>query len=146
MSRSSAGRRLRSKALRLAAIALLLLVAAGCEDTLETEYNITADADRGSGGALQALTVNGKGFTENGTVLITVVLTATGGDANPYIEEEIQAGADGKFKYEKRPLPCPQPANYKTGSWSLVVARDMSSGISGSDRLDPGSEPDCTGS
>ena len=100
---------------------------------------------RGAGGVLEGVTVDGEGFTPNGTVLVTFVLSATGGNDRPYIEEEIQADANGDFLLEKGSLQCPQPADYERGSWTLVVARDMTSGISGSASLEPGQEPDCRG-
>lgn len=142
---STARHGLRFRVLRLSGMALLLL-AAGCEDTVKDEFSITAREDRGSGGALEGLTVEGKGFTPNGTVLVTTVLSASGGNTRPYVEEQIQADGDGNFRYERRPPSCPQPVDYQRGSWTLVVARDMTSGISGSEQLDPGREPDCRGS
>jgi len=104
---------------------------------------VSADDDRGAGGKLEALTVEGKGFTPNGTVLVTMLMAASGGNVNPYVEEQVQADGEGKFRLERRPAPCPQPADYERGSWTSVVARDMTSGISGSKRLEPGQEPDC---
>ncbi len=122
----------------------LLLVAAGCGQ-YDREYHISLDETRGAGGVLEALVIDGEGFSPNGTVLITYVLTATGGNTRPYVEEEIQADGNGEFRHERRPVPCPQPADYRSGSFTLIVARDMNSGISGSRTLDPGQQPDCTG-
>ena len=134
-----------ARVLRLAGVALLLLAAA-CSNTADRDPHISADDERGSSGMLEALTVEGKDFTPNGPVLVTVVMAATGGNASPYIEETIQADASGEIRYEKRPVPCPQPADYQRGSFINVIARDMTSGISGSDTLEPGQEPDCRGS
>lgn len=122
----------------------LLLVAAGCGE-YEKEYHITVDERRGASGMLEGVVVEGEGFSPNGTVLITYVLSATGGSDQPYVEENIQADGNGEFRLEKQPLPCPQPADYQSGSWILIVARDMTSGISGSQTLEPGGQPDCTG-
>ena len=114
-----------TRVLRLCGIALLLL-AAGCGDTGPRDPNISADEERSSSGTLEALTVEGNDFTPNGPVLVTVVMAATGGTASPYIEETIQADAEGKIRYERRPVPCPQPADYQRGTWINVIARDMS--------------------
>jgi hypothetical protein len=135
-----------ARALGLSSIALLL-VAAGCSSDTgqQRDPSISAKEDRNSAGMLEGLTVTGKHFTPSGTVLMTVLMAASGPNASPYFEEEIQADASGNIKYEKRPVPCPQTPDYKSGSWTLVTARDMSSGISGSDSLHPGSTPDCTG-
>ncbi len=92
---------------------------------------------------MENLTVEGKGFTPNGTVLVTAVMAATGGNARPYVEEQVQADGEGKIRFERSPVPCPQPVDYERGSWVSVVARDMNSGISGSELLDPGEQPDC---
>lgn len=121
------------------------LVAAGCSDssTANGDPTISADADRGSGGNLEGLTVEGKRFTPNGPVLVTMLMAASGGTTNPYVEETIQADGEGKIRFEKRPPPCPQPVDYERGSWISVVARDMTSGISSSKVLEPGGEPDC---
>ena len=122
----------------------LLLAAAGCQDSkTEGDPQISADDDRGSGGNLEALTVKGKRYTPNGPVLVTVAMAASGGNASPYVEETVQADGNGEFQYERRPVPCPQPADYERGSFIMVVARDMTSGISSSRTLDPGAEPDC---
>lgn len=130
--------------LRLSTIALLVL-AVGCstQSSSPGDPSISAKEDRGSGGRLDGLTVEGKGFTSNGTVLVTLLMAATGGNASPYVEEEVQADGEGEFRFERQPVPCPQPADYQSGSWVSVIARDMTSGISGSDRLGPGQEPDC---
>jgi hypothetical protein len=134
-----------ARVLRFCGIALFLLAAACGNNSAERDPNISADDERSEGGALQALTVEGKDFTPNGPVLVTVVMAATGGNASPYVEETIQADGEGRITYERRPVPCPQPVDYERGSWINVVARDMTTGISGSDRLDPGREPDCRG-
>lgn len=144
MRGSTAGHSSRfTRLLRGSAIALLV-VAAGCSE-YEKEYHISVEDTRGAGGVLEGVTVEGEGFTPNGTVLVTFVLSATGGNDRPYIEEEIQADGNGEFLLEKGSLQCPQPADYERGSWTLVVARDMTSGISGSASLEPGQEPDCRG-
>jgi hypothetical protein len=122
-----------------------LVLAAGCSSSSPGDPSISAKADRSSGGSLQGLKVQGQGFTPNGFVLVTALLAGSGPDVSPYVEETVQADADGKFTYERKPLHCPQPADYGKGSWTSVVARDASSGISGSATLDPGREPDCTG-
>jgi hypothetical protein len=123
----------------------LLLLAVGCGDNLKDEFKVSAKEDRGSSGMLEGLTVDGKGFTANGTVLVTLLMSATGGNTGPYLEEQVQADGSGKFKYEKRPVPCPQPSDYQSGSYTLFVARDQQSGISGSAQLHPGGQPDCRG-
>ncbi len=134
------------RALRLPAIALLLaLGVAACSD-IEVDFALDVEEERGAGGMLEALIVDGSGFTPNGSVLVTVVLSATGGAVQPYVEETIQADGNGEFRFERRPVSCPQPADYESGSWTLVVARDMTEGISGSETLSPGAEPDCRGS
>lgn len=144
MGGSTTRSHLRSRVLRLSAIVLLLL-AASCsgDESSPGDPSISAKEERGAGGALEKLTVEGKGFTPNGTVLVTTVLAATGGNTRPYVEEEVQADGEGKIRYERGPLTCPQPVDYERGSWVSVVARDNTSGISGSEVLDPGGEPDC---
>ena len=122
----------------------LLLATAACSD-YDKEYDITVDDTRGAGDVLEGVVVEGKGFSPSSPVLVTFVLSASGGNAQPYIEETVQSDANGEFRLEKRPLNCPQPADYRNGSWTLVVARDMNSGISGSKRLEAGEQPDCRG-
>ena len=130
-------------AIRAAAVALLVL-AAGCgQESTSGDPKISADTDRGAGGALEGLTVKGSKFTSNGEVLVTVLLVGNGPNPSQYVEETIQADADGKITYERTPLPCPQATDYGSGSWTWVTARDMASGISGSTPLTPGSTPDC---
>ena len=134
-----------SGVLRLSAIVLLVLAASCSSDNASPgDPSISAKEERGAGGKLEKLTVEGKGFTANGTVLVTAVLAGTGGNTRPYVEEEVQADGEGKIRWERQPVPCPQPADYERGSWVSVVARDNTSGISGSEVLDPGGEPDCT--
>jgi len=131
------------RALLVPAMAVLL-TATGCTDSAKDgDPQISADADRGSGGNLESLTVKGKRYTPNGQVLVTVAMAASGGNASPYVEETVQADSGGKFIYERRPVPCPQPVDYERGSFILVIARDMTGGISSSRTLDPGGEPDC---
>ncbi len=121
------------------------LVAVGCSDstTANGDPTISADVDRGAGGQIEGITVEGKRFSSNGPVLVTMLMSATGGNTNPYVEETIQADAEGKIRFEKRPPTCPQPVDYERGSWVSVIARDMNSGISSSEVLSPGGEPDC---
>lgn len=123
----------------------VVLVAAGCSD-YDKEYSISVDDRRGAGDTLEGVVVEGKGFSPNSNVLVTFVLSATGGNTRPYIEETVQADAEGTFRLERQPIPCPQPPDYRAGSWTLVVARDEASGISGSQAIEPGDQPDCTGS
>ncbi len=144
MSGSTTRPGLGPKVLRLSCIALLVL-AVGCGNNLKDEFKISVDEDRAENGVLEGLTVNGKGFSPNSTVLVTFVLAASGGTTNPYVEQETQTDGEGKFKLEARPVPCPQPADYRAGVFNLVVARDQSSGISGSSTLSPGEQPDCRG-
>lgn len=144
MSGSTVRQSSRFTALGLAGIALLLLAGA-CTTEKKPNFSITTKETRGPGRVLEGLTVEGTGFTPNGPVVITSLLTVSGGDVFPYTEEQIQAGGDGKFKYERRPLRCP-PGNYTSGSWTMVSARDVTSGISGTDTLDAGDQPDCRGS
>ena len=122
----------------------LLLVAAGCSE-YEKEYDVTLEERRGAGGMLEGVVVEGQNFSPNGTVLVTAVMAATGGPDRPYVEREVQADGNGDFRLELVPVPCPEPADYQSGSFTLIVARDMTSGISGSETLEPGAEPDCTG-
>lgn len=122
----------------------LLLVATGCSNTSAVgDPTISVKESRNSAGVLQALTVKGQSVTPSGTVRITVLMAAGATNASPYSEEDIKADANGKFTYDKRPLPCPATADYGSGSWVNVVARDMTSGISGSRLLRPGATPDC---
>ena len=123
------------------------LMAAGCSDSVTGERNptISADVDRGSNGKVEGLKVEGKRFTPNGQVLVTMLMAASGGNTNPYVEETVQADGEGNITFDKRPPGCPQPVDYQRGSWTMVVARDMTSGISDSEILDPGGEPDCLG-
>src|SRR5919206_4803415 len=100
MSGSTTRPHVRSQVLRLAVVGLLLL-AVGCGNNLKDEFRITAKEDRGSSGMLEGLTVTGKGFTPNAPVMITLLMSATGGNTGPYVEETIQADANGKFKYDK---------------------------------------------
>jgi len=134
-----------TKALRASAVALLVL-AAGCStSSTGGDPDISADADRGSDGALEGLTVRGSKFTPNGEVLVQVLLVGNGPNASQYVEETIQADADGKINFERRPLPCPTATGYGSGSWTWVSARDTATGISGGEPLTPGRTPDCTG-
>jgi hypothetical protein len=135
-----------TKVLGGAGIAVLLLASA-CSSDSGQDFNprVTADQDRGSSGALEKLTVKGKHFTPSGKVLVTVAMAATGGNASPYLEETIDADQDGHILFERQPVPCPQPKDYQRGSFILVIARDMTTGISGSTPLNPGDAPDCTG-
>ena len=144
MSGSTARSRFQSKVLGLLAIAFLM-VAVGCssQDIATSDPSISADVDRASSGKMEAVTLKGKGFTPNGQVLVTAVMAASGGNARPYVEQEVRADEKGEIRWEGRPVPCPKPADYERGSWVSVIARDMTSGISGSEQLNPGKEPDC---
>ena len=144
MSGSTARSRFQSKVLGLLAIAFLM-VAVGCssQDIATSDPSISADVDRASSGKMESLTLKGKGFTPNGQVLVTAVMAASGGNARPYVEQEVRADEKGEIRWEGRPVPCPEPADYERGSWVSVIARDMTSGISGSEQLNPGKEPDC---
>ncbi|HVL05449.1 MAG TPA: hypothetical protein VM388_05645 [Acidimicrobiales bacterium] len=134
-----------TKALRASAVALLVL-AAGCStSSIGGDPDISADADRGAGGTLEGLKVKGSKFTPNGEVVITTLLVGDGPNASQYVEETIQADADGKINFERRPMPCPTATGYGSGSWTWVSARDTATGISGGEPLTPGSAPDCTG-
>ena len=141
--RGSTARRGSRLASMFGALAIAVLVA-GCGE-YEREFHITVDDERGAGGMLEAIVVNGEGFSPNGNVLVTLVLTATGGNTRPYVEETVQADSNGEFRFERRPVPCPQPPDYQSGSFTLVVARDEGAGISGSSTLEPGEQPDCRG-
>ena len=146
MSVSTTRFRFQSKVLGLLATALLMVtVSCSSQDIATSDPSISADVDRASNGKMEAVTLKGKGFTPNGQVLVTAVMAASGGDARPYVEQEVRADDKGEIRWEARPVPCPQPADYERGSWVSVIARDMTSGISGSEVLDPGSEPDCRG-
>ena len=136
-----------NRAIRASAVALLVL-AAGCSTGTQSggDPDISADADRSSSGALEALKVKGSKFTPNGEVLVTVLLVGDGPNSNQYIEEKIQADANGKINFERRPLPCPTATGYGAGSWTWVAARDTGSGISGGEPINPGKTPDCSSS
>lgn len=128
-----------SRALRASGVALLLLAAAcGNDSSASGDPTIDAKEDRNSAGVLEGLTVEGKRFAGNGQVRVTLLMTG-----GAYVEEDITAGGDGTIKWEKRPVPCPQPAT--KGSFVLVTVRDMTGGISSSETLSPGREPDCQG-
>jgi hypothetical protein len=123
-----------------------MILGAGCgQEVTGGDPKISADVDRSSSGALEGLKVKGSHFTSNGEVLVTVLLVGNGPNPSQYVEEKIQADADGKIDYERRPLPCPQAGGYGSGSWTWVTARDSASGIAGSRPLTPGSTPDCKG-
>lgn len=132
------------RVLRGSAVALLLVTAA-CSNSDPTDPRVSADEDRSSAGSLEGLTVKGNGFTPNGDVLVTVLMAGSGANASPYHEETVKADGDGKLNYERRPVPCPTAGGFGTGVWTVVSARDMTTGISGSDQLSPGGEPDCRG-
>lgn len=136
-------RRSRFSGALLGSCFVLLLLAAGCSNSNRGDPSIAVDEDRTEAGDLEGLTVTGTGFTPNGTVLVTMLMSATGGNANPYVEEQISADAEGEIRLERRPVPCPQPADYERGNWTSVTARDMTTGISGSERVKPGGVPDC---
>jgi len=132
-----------TKVLGASGVALLLL-AAGCSSEVKNgDPQIHAKATRDKSGAIQALNVTGKRFTPNGDVHVTLLLAGGPSDASPYVEEDIKANGSGEINYTKRPVPCPQAADYGQGSYTLVTARDTSSGISGSSVLSPGGAPDC---
>lgn len=134
-----------TKALRAAAVALLV-VGAGCAtEKTGGDPKISADADRGSGGTLAGLKVKGSKFTPNGEVVVQVLMVGNGPNASQYIEEKVQADANGKINYERRPLPCPTASGYGAGHWTWVSARDTGTGISSGEPLTPGSTPDCNG-
>jgi hypothetical protein len=134
-----------TKVLRTAAVALLI-VAAGCgQEITGGDPKISVDDDRSSAGTLEGLEVKGSKFTSNGEVLVTFLLVGNGANPSQYVEEKVQADSDGKINLERRPVPCPQATGYGAGSWTWVAARDMSSGISASRPLTPGSTPDCQG-
>ena len=132
------------RVLRGSAVALLLVTAA-CSNSEPTDPQISADEDRSSAGSLEALTVTGKGFSPNGDVLVTFLMAGSSGNVSPYVEETIKADGDGEINFERRPVPCPREGGYGTGKWTLVSARDVTTGISGSDQLSGGGEPDCRG-
>lgn len=133
------------KMLRGSAVAVLLVTAA-CSTSDPTDPRISADVDRSSAGTLEGLTVTGNGFTPSGPVLVTLLMAGTGANSSPYVEETINADADGKINFERRPVPCPQASGYGDGVWTVVSARDMTTGISGSDQLErDGAGPDCKG-
>ena len=127
----------------LATVVLMVTVSCSSQDTGTDDPSVSADVERSSSGKMEAVTLKGKGFTPNGSVLVTAVMAASGGNASPYVEQEVRADGKGEIRWEARPVPCPQPADYARGSWVSVIARDMTSGISGSDLLEPGNEPDC---
>lgn len=135
-----------TKAVRASAVALLVL-AAGCgTQTVGGDPRISADADRGTSGAMEALTVQGSKFTPNGEVVVTVLLVGDGPNPSQLVEEKIQADGDGRIQFERQPLPCPTATGYGAGRWTWVSARDMSSGISSGRPITPGSSADCTSS
>jgi hypothetical protein len=143
MTASTKRRRTRvTRLLHLSGVAVLLL-AAGCQTNSSGDPRISAADSRSSAGVLEKLTVQGSHFTPSGPVRITLLMAGGSTNASPYVEEDIQADADGRIRYEKQPVACPQPADYGRGSWTAVVARDMTSGISGSAALSPGAQPDC---
>jgi hypothetical protein len=146
MSDATRGRPGSIRLLCIPAVALLLL-AVGCSSSSGTNGipHISAKAERSSDGMLEGLTVKGGGFSPNGQVLVNALMAASGPDTGPYVEETVQADANGKLNWVKKPVPCPQPADYGKGSYVLVTARDMTSGISGSATLNPGNAPDCSG-
>lgn len=144
MIESTQGRATRFTRVLGASSVALLLLAAGCSsDVTGGDPKISAKQDRSKAGALEALTVTGSHFTPNGQVHITLLLAGGPTNASPYVEEDIQADSAGKIRYEKRPVPCPTVTDYGQGSFTLVTARDTSSGISGSRVLNPGGTPDC---
>jgi hypothetical protein len=135
-----------TKAIRASAVALLVF-AAGCETSSRGgDPDINADADRGSSGALESLKVEGSKFTPNGEVLVTVLMVGDGPNTSQYIEEKIQADADGKIEWVRTPPPCPTATGYGAGRWTWVTARDTGTGIASGEPLTPGSAPDCTSS
>lgn len=144
MTHSTKGRGSRvARALGLSGIAVLLLAAGCSSNTSSGDPTISAKGSRTSAGVLEKLTVKGHRFTPNGSVRITVLMAGGAANASPYVEEDIKADSGGKINYAKQPVACPQPADYGKGSWTTVIARDMTSGISGSAQLSPGSRPDC---
>jgi hypothetical protein len=136
----------RRKLLWLGGVSLLLLTT-GCKSTNAAIKNpsMQVQDDRNAAGVLQSLTVNGSGFTPNGQAHITALMAVSGSTASPYVEADIQADANGKFRFERRPMSCPQPVDYGPGSWVSISARDTTSGISATKALTPGRQPDCGG-
>jgi hypothetical protein len=133
-----------TRALALCGIAACLLASACSSKTsAATNPTISAKASRSSTGALEELKVTGKGFSANGQVHITVLMAASGPNTSPYVEEDVQADANGKITYDKKPLPCPTVTDYGHGSWTAVSARDTSSQIASTAVLNPGKAPDC---
>ena len=126
------------RALRISGVAVLLLAAACGSTTTGGDPTISAKEKRNSSGMLEGITVEGHRFSSNGEVRILMLMTGGG-----YVEETIQAGADGKIKFERQPVKCPESKEFGTGSYVTVTARDTSTGISSSDNLTPGAQPDC---
>lgn len=126
--------------------AALLLLATGCKTSSASSAknpSISVDETRNSAGVLQGVKIHGSQFSANGPVHLTFLLAASGSQAEPYVEADTQADANGEFTFERRPLECPQPADYGHGSWIRVSARDTSSGIADTESFHAGREPDC---
>ena len=49
-------------------------------------------------------------------------MAGSGANSSPYIEETINADADGEITDERRPVPCPHAGGYGDGAWTVVSA------------------------
>ena len=108
---------------------------------------------RSPNGALKAITVDGSGFTKNGTVRVNFFFRKLEGGAIPISAPtppaaEVTANASGNFRFVRDPmLPCPnaEASGFTRGSWLTIIGSDAASNKVGLAEFRPGQESDCGG-
>ena len=139
--------------LRLAVLAVVVAVstAGTCDGDPSVTPKMTIVREmRRPNGTLQAITVEGSGFTKNGTVRVNFLFRRLEGSAIPISvptppAAEVTADANGSFRFQRDPMPCPNAAvvEFTRGSWLTIIGSDAASSKFGSAEFTPGSESDC---
>lgn len=141
---------------RLAGTAAVVLVtfAGTCDSGPSPKMRITRE-QRSAGGRLTAVTVEGTGFTKNGSVRISFFFKKV---LDQGAKEELlsitppqppatflTADAAGNVQFDgDRGLVCPDVGTGR-GTWVSIVGNDVTSGKSGVAEFRRGRESDCVG-